>query len=206
MTTPIADPRSNTGLSSSLSGYKSMMLELFVDTLGRYKDAHIIDVGPVCEENILFFARRMKKFFVCDMFMRLNREARKPHRPERVWNHLDYPAENFHGILLWDFCDHLEDDGMNRLAQLCFEMLKPEGLLLLIAFEKQPSPPLINTFVTRDGYRIDFRVQHHLDLPWHCRHNRALMSLMGSFHFIKSFRYHNGLREFLFKKPGVFVG
>jgi hypothetical protein len=74
---------------------------------------------------------------------------------------------------------------------------------MLIAFEKKPTPDLINTLVIGQDYLLDVRVQQHLKLPWFCRHNRALMSLLAEFNIVKSFRYRNGLREFLFKKPGL---
>jgi hypothetical protein len=46
-------------------------------------------------------------------------------------------------------------------------------------------------------------LQPHLALPWHCRHNRALVSLLADFNIVKLFRYRNGLRELLIKKPGL---
>jgi hypothetical protein len=48
---------------------------------------------------------------------------------------------------------------------------------------------------------MSYRVQPHLNLAWHCRHNRALMSLLTGFSIVKSLRYRNGIREILFKKP-----
>ncbi len=74
---------------------------------------------------------------------------------------------------------------------------------MLIALEKKPEPALINAFVIGRNYRLDLRRQPHLELPWYGRHNRALQSLLAEFEIIKSFRYINGLREFLFKKPGL---
>jgi hypothetical protein len=85
----------------------------------------------------------------------------------------------------------------------CFEMLRSTGLLMLIAFEKKPTPDTINTFVIGKDYQLDVREQQHLMLPWYCRHNRALMSLLADFNIVKSFRYRSGLRELLFEKPGL---
>jgi hypothetical protein len=83
-------------------------------------------------------------------------------------------------------------------------MLRATGLLMLIAFEKKPVSSIINTFVIGQNYRVDIRPQPHLELPWNFRHNRALTSLLSHFTIVRSFRYHSGIREFLFKKPGGF--
>jgi hypothetical protein len=185
-------------------GYKSTILKEFVDTLADLKDAQTLDVGPVCQENMVFFAQRMRKHYVCDMFLRLKEENRKELPQNDGWKHLDYPERNFDGIQLWDICDHLEDDDVDRLAELCYTMLRATGLLMLIALEKKPTSSNVNTFVIGQNCRVDTRLQPHLALPWKFRHNRALTSLMSNFTIVRSFRYHSGIREFLFKKPGSF--
>ncbi len=185
-------------------GYKSTILREFVDTLEGLKDAKTLDMGPVCQENITFFALRMGKHYVCDMFLGLKRENRKDLHPSDGWKHLDYPERNFDGIQLWDLCDRLEDGDVIRLVELCYTMLRTTGLLMLLAFEKKPASSIVNTFVIGQGYRLDIRPQPHLELPWKFRHNRALTSLLSNFTIVRSFRYHSGIREFLFKKPGGF--
>ena len=183
-------------------GYKSTLLKEFVDTLERLKDAQTLDLGPVCQENITFFAQRMGRHYVCDMFLRVKQEKHKGLHPGGGWKQLDYPDRNFDGIQLWDLCDHLEDDDVTRLVALCYAMLRATGLLMLMAFEKKPVSSIVNTFVIGQDYRVDIRPQPHLELPWQFRHNRALTSLLSNFTIVRSFRYHSGIREFLFKKPG----
>ena len=185
-------------------GYNSTILREFVDTLKGRKNAQTLDVGPVCQENITFFALRMGRHYVCDMFLWLKREKRKELLTGNGWKHLDYPDRNFDGIQLWDLCDHLKDDDVSRLVELCYTMLRATGLLMLIAFENKPASSIVNSFVIGQGYRVDIRPQPHLELPWEFRHNRALTSLLSNFTIVRSFRYHSGIREFLFKKPGGF--
>ena len=184
-------------------GYSSTILELFVESLARWSDVRILDAGPVCQENITFFARKIQRHYACDLFSRLHRELGEQPRPGKLFWDLDYPSGSFDGIQLWDLIDHLDDDQVRRLVTRCFEMLRSTGLLMLIALEKKPEPALINAFVIGRNYRLDLRRQPHLELPWYGRHNRALQSLLAEFEIIKSFRYINGLREFLFKKPGL---
>jgi hypothetical protein len=178
-----------------------MIFKLFVESLARWDDAQTLDAGPVCQENINFFARRMSRHFACDMFIRLQRVRVEPPKTGDLIRHLDYPPRSFDGIELWDLIDHLADDQARQLLARCLEMLKTTGRLMLIALEKKPEPARINTFVVGRDYRMAFRLQPHLELPWYCRHNRALMSLLTEFEIVRSFRYVNGLREFLLKKP-----
>ena len=184
----------------ALAGYDSMMLQLYTETLaGLDQDLQILDMGPVCEENILYFSQRVKRFYVCDMFLRMDRNRRKGKSTNSIWDHLDYPAQSFQGIHLWDLIEHLEDCDVNKLVELCLAMLKPKGMLVVISFEEQLAPSLINSFVVQDKYRISLRPQSHLDLPWHYRSNRELTLLLAKFSGVKSFLYRNRIREFLFQ-------
>ena len=181
--------------------YTSEILKQFVDSLIWVNNGLLLDMGPVCEENIMFFASRLRRHYVCDMFLRLIREQSVARHSRNVWRHLDYPARFFDGIHLWDLCDHLDDKKVSQLVERCLSILQPGGLLMLTAFEKPPSPARINSFILQNGYRISYRVQPHLNLAWHCPHNRALMSLLSGFSIVKSLHYRNGIREILLKKP-----
>ena len=196
--------RNNSEAESFPVGYKSAILKEFIDSLEGLKYSRTLDLGPVCQENITFFALRMGRHYVCDMFLRSKQEEHKELHPGGGWKQLDYPDRNFDGIQLWDLCDHLEDDDVNRLVAQCYSMLRATGLLMLMAFEKKPASSIVNTFVIGEDYRVDIRPQPHLELPWNFRHNRALTSLLSNFTIVRSFRYHSGIREFLLKKPGGF--
>jgi hypothetical protein len=189
---------SNTG--PSLADYTSMMLQMYFETLDQSSMAQVLDVGPVCEENITFFAQRVKRFHVCDMFSRLNRNRREGLPPKKVWKHLDYAPHSFDGINLWDFIDHINDDEIGKLVNLCHTLLKPRGMMIVTSFEEQSAPSQINSFVMQDSYRLTFRLQNHLDLPCYYRSNRILTDMLSEFASVKSFIYRNGVREFLCKR------
>jgi hypothetical protein len=180
--------------------YTSIMLQMYFETLEKSSMAQVLDVGPVCEENITFFAQRVKRYHVCDMFLRLNRNKREGLPPKKVWKHLDYAPHSFDGINLWDFIDHLNDDEIGRLVNLCHTLLKPKGMMIVTSFEEQSAPSQINSFVMQDNYRLTFRLQNHLDLPCYYRSNRILTNILSEFASVKSFIYRNGVREFLCKR------
>ena len=181
--------------------YTSTILQLFLESIGRWNDVRVLDAGPVCQENLIFFAQKIKRYYACDLFIRLHRSLQQGGKPVSFCQDLDYPPRSFDGIQLWDLVDHLDDDQARHLVARCLEMLRPTGLLMLIALEKKPEPAAISSFVVGRNYRLDLRRQPHLELPWYGRHNRALMSLLDEFEYVKTFRYRNGLRELLFQRP-----
>ena len=184
----------------SLADYTSMMLQMYFEAIDQSSMAQVLDVGPVCEENITYFAQRVKRFHVCDMFLRLNRNRRKGLPTKKVWKHLDYAPHSFDGINLWDFIDHLNDDDIGRLVNHCYTLLGPRGLMIITSFEEQSAPSKIHSFVIKDGYQVTFRLQNHLDLPWYYRSNRIITEMLSEFRTVKSFLYRNGVREFLCKR------
>jgi hypothetical protein len=176
------------------------MLQMYFEKLDRSSIAQVLDVGPVCEENIMYFAQRVKRLHVCDLFLRLNRSRGKGLPVNRVLDFLDYAPNSFDGINLWDFIDHLNNDEIGGLVNLSHTLLKPRGMMIVTSFEKQWAPPQIHSFVMRDGYRITFRLQNHLDLPRHYYSNRILTAMLSEFQTVKSFIYRNGVREFLCRR------
>jgi len=180
--------------------YTSEMLQLYSENFNLREDPQLLDVGPVCEDNIRFFAKQLRRHYVCDMFNRLHRNRQNQLPSETLWNHLDYPYGSFHGIHLWDFIDRLDDKAARRMIERCHFMLKPQSMILAITFDEHSPPSFIYSFVIRENFRITFRPQHHLELPRYYRSNRELTSLMGRFRLVKSFLYRNGVREFLFQR------
>jgi hypothetical protein len=179
--------------------YASNVLRLFIEDLERRPETQVLDVGPVCGENISFFARRVKRLYICDMFLRLDRDRRKGLCPGNVWQYLDYPPQSFDGILLWELVDRLEDYEAQRLIGLCSTLMKPNGKVVVFVLGEQEVPTAVNSFVIGDGLRVYQRPQPHLDLPMRRRQNRDVLSMMTPFKAVKSFIYRNGLREFLFQ-------
>jgi hypothetical protein len=160
MANPSEAHETDSSAESALDGYDSMMLQLYTETLsGLDQELQILDLGPVCEENILYFSQRVKRFHVCDMFIRMERIRREGKSISTIWDDLDYPAQSFLGIHLWDLIEHLEDPDVNKLVDLCHIMLKPRGMLMVISFEEQLAPSIINSFVAQDEYHISMRPQ-----------------------------------------------
>jgi len=190
----------NTNPNSNSIAYTSKTLQLIADTFGQQRNALVLDVGIVCNENINFFARQVQRLYVCDIFTRLDQDRRKGMETKCVWRHLDYTPNSFDAINLWDLVEHIDDNEAKKLTEICRIMLKRDGLLFITDFEKKTVPHEINSFVIGNNFRLSLRPQTNLHLPWYYRHNRALISLFTPFSVVKSFRYRNGIREFLFQQ------
>ena len=181
--------------------YTSRILPLFVEFLDDLPQGKLLDVGPVCGENIRFFASRVAKLYVCDLFQRLCQETRQGRSASHIWPDLNYPVGSFEAVQLWDLGDHLEDRDLTRLVELCVLMLKPKGMLMLIAMGEQANPASSISLANGEAFRLHFRAQPDMELPRHYRHNRELIAMLSPFKLVKSFIFRNGLREFLFQRP-----
>ena len=199
MTSLAHSPEHGPNLEPDPAGYTSSVLHLFFEALKRRQRAQVLDLGPVCGENIDFLAHRVQRLYVFDMFIRLDRNRRKGVPLSWAWRQLDYPPQSFDGILLWDLADHLNDEEVTRLVQLCRNMLKPGGTVAVIVLGAETLSNTVNSFVIGEGLRLHLRPQPHLDLPLQVRQNREVLSLFTPFTPVRSFIYRNGLREFLFR-------
>jgi len=192
-------PGGSSNLEVDPTDYTSSVLHLFVEALERRQKAQVLDLGPVCGENINFLAHRVQRLYVCDMFIRLDRNRRKGVPLSWAWRQLDYRPQSFDGILLWDLADHLNDREVKRLVELCRNMVKPSGMITVFVLGTKALSSTVSSFVIRDGLQLHLRPQPHLNLPLHVRQNREVLSLFTPFTPVRSFIYRNGLREFLFR-------
>lgn len=181
--------------------YVSTIVELFEEELAAISDPMMLDVGPVCGENIAHFAGQVKQLHVCDLFLRMSRERKAGAKGDAVWRDLDYPEESFHGMVVWDLPDRLQDSKVMSLVDLSYRLLKPGGYLVVFAHEQSRPDHPVNTFVIGPGHHISRREQAHLNLPLQIRQNRELLAMFAPYEPIKSVIYRNGLREFLFRRP-----
>jgi len=185
---------------SGTADYTSNALKLFMENIQRHQQAKLLDIGPVCQENIRFFAGKVWKHHVCDMFIRLDRCIRKGSPVHQIWQELDYAPESFHGILVWELADRLDDRDVNRLVTLCHSMLKQGGMALVMVMGDQIASSDTKSFVVGQNFQIYLRPQSHLNLPLRSRQNRDVLSMMTPFIPAKSFICRPGFMEFLFRR------
>ncbi|MBC8421047.1 MAG: class I SAM-dependent methyltransferase [Pseudomonadota bacterium] len=182
-----------------LADYTSTALPLFLESLERVQGCHVLDVGSVCGDNIRFFAQRVKRLYICDMFFHLGRVPRGDPPPGQIWTQMDFPPRTFHGILLWNLIDHLDDGKVGRVVEVCHDMMRPGGMVFVSLMGKM-AEPVMHSFVIRPDYRLHIRPDTAVHLPLHVRNNREAIALLAPFRLTKSFLYQNGVRELLLKR------
>lgn len=191
-------PRQDSGHGVKTVDYTSNVLQLFIEGLDAHPTAQVLDLGPVCQENISFFARRVKRLYVCDMFIRLERCLGKGDPVDRIWYELDYPPESFDGILIWELADRLDDGEVRALVKLCYTLLKPGGMAVVLVLGEQAARLGVNSFVIGQDFKVRLRSQYHLHLPIRSRQNRDILAMMTPLKPAKSFICRPGFMEFLF--------
>lgn len=196
----LADPAMDDGERP----FDSRALGLFVEHLAQDPSGEMLDLGPVCGRNIAFFAARVLRLHVFDLLLRLERDLSGEKPPdEPIRRLLDYPARTFQGVQLWHLADHLTDDLLGELVHACRRLLKPRGLLMLIARGERAGAAPPRGFAVREGLTLEATPQPGLGLPFQHRHNSEIIGrLSPPFSLAKSFIYRNGTREFLFRRPG----
>ncbi len=191
--------------------FGSRVLQYFIDNLYWHQDSQVLDIGPVCGNNITFFAERIRRLYVCDLFVRLQAHLQTHSSSDNspvttpiygfddLWKVINYGREIFDGIILWHLGDHLADGALAELVRLCHLMLKPEGLLAVYACDKSPAAGIYG-FRMLDTSRLQRYAIPSLSLPVYYRTNREMIAMLNDFSLLRSFIYRNGVREFAFRK------
>ncbi|MEE9496659.1 MAG: class I SAM-dependent methyltransferase [Desulfobacterales bacterium] len=193
-------PLKQSHLTSDAQQYTSEILRLFLQHLKRQDESCVLDAGPVIDNNINFLARRVTKLFICDMLTRFKQHRQKHSPAKNVWQDLDYPDGQFDGILLWNIIDHIENRLVTELARICSRMMKPKGLLMVIAQDVKNRSSRQTFFTINENSKLCEHPFPDAELPTYRRENREIFSLMEPLSSAKSYIYRNGSREHLFQR------
>ncbi len=147
--------RKNTDLNQDRGavGYTSNALKLFVEHLEERPGNKLLDVGPVCQENIGFFASRVNKLYVCDMFIRLDRCIRKgqPRGPNLGQPRLPPSKVSMEFCCgSWPTVWTIPD--VKRLVTLCHALLRPGGMAMVVVLGDQYGSSETNAFVVGEKF------------------------------------------------------
>jgi hypothetical protein len=184
-----------------VGGYQSRMADRYRSFLGKCDDPQILDIGPICGQNIDYFINRYTRIHVCDLMQRLAPEPLQPIEAESLVPWFDYNENSFDGIHLWDVPDHLDDRALKQLVALCCVILKPNGLLMVIASTTTYPQPYQHYMVIGDEMMVTLMKSTSFRLSYFHRSNRDIEMAMKPLEQSCSFVCMNGVREFMFKKP-----
>ena len=182
---------------------RSHGLRQFFEDLPCETKLRILDLGGASQANVNFIALRGHKLYTEDLLVGLDRiksqardSAARRNLPGRfVDDNLNFPREQFDGILVWDTLEFLDEDTLQAaVAQLHF-ILRPGGTLLNFFHTHAKGETVhVYRYQIRDHQTLHLQPRLSQPLP-RAFNNRNLERLFSSFHSIKFFLAKDNLRE-----------
>ncbi len=183
-------------------------LEEFFSNIRGQSGLHILDLGGATQQNVSFITNLGHRLCTED-FLRIladvfgTQDTVDQSNPGRIdfflRQALDYPDEEFDGVLLWDILEYLEPTLLNAVIERLRRVVRPRSYMLAVfhSDDKLEAAPFysfrihqVNALeVTRKGVRR----------PAQLYNNRSLEKLFGQFDSVKFFLTRERLREVIVK-------
>jgi hypothetical protein len=179
---------------------ESRMLKKYLSVLARHERPEVLDLGPVCGSNVSFFLERCARLHVCDVFSRPTEQRQRECGAESALAYLDFKENSMAGIHVWDAPDHLDNRLLSLLVRKLHTLMKPDGLMMMIASTATAAQSSSHYLVIRDDGAGALEKLTARRLPYFYRTNRDIEQCMKPFKQVNSFLCSSGVREFLFKR------
>ncbi|MGH9774661.1 MAG: class I SAM-dependent methyltransferase [Candidatus Acidiferrales bacterium] len=193
-------------------------LKEFLWLLSDVQKGHLLDLGPIWQSTVGFFAQRRFRIYSEDLLRawkdfraQKEREAREAGatdlsaamKPEALAGHfleyaLAYPPENFDAVLAWDIFDYLDGELMSRVIRRLYELLAPRGAMLTI-FHSKPAERF-HRYRIADYQSIEMLPGPQLFAQERIFKNSEILTSFSQFRSSKTFVGRDQLREGLFLK------
>ncbi len=207
-----APPRGRlTGKASSevtVSERSSRGLEEFFRYIRDTSGLTLLDLGPATQANINFITNLGHRIYTADFLQILNdtfgpEDATGQANPGSIdyflKQALDYQADHFDGVLIWDVLEYLSPPLLTAVVERLNQIVRRKSYMLAFfhADDKQEAVPfytfrIVNTTtlqVSQQGRRR----------PAQLFNNRSLEKLFGKFESVKFFLTKERLREVIVK-------
>jgi hypothetical protein len=182
------------------------------------KQGRILDLGPVWQATVTFFIDKGYRVSTEDLlrawkeFLSAEEESLRraavgnggervsPAMPAEKFLDiaLQYPEENFHGVLAWDLFDYLDAQLLPRVMDRLYTMLRPGGALLSLFHSR--TPERFSRYRILDTQTVELIASPTLAIHSHVFQNREILDLFGKFRSSKTFVGRDQVREGLFLK------
>jgi len=193
-------------------------LKEFLWLISDVRGGRILDLGQVSQATLTFFIEkgyrvstedflRSWKEFLSAEEERLriapvgedNRKISQAILAEKfLETALQYPEENFHGVLAWDLFDYFDAELVPRVMERLYSLMHPAGTLLAL-FHSRP-PERFHRYRIADSQTIELLSAPTLAIHSRVFQNREILDLFGKFRSSKTFVGRDQLREGLFLK------
>jgi hypothetical protein len=178
----------------------------------------ILDLGAVFQSTVMFFIERGFRLSTEDMMrswkefltteeenmrnMKVGDESARVSQGMLAGKFLDsnlqYPEDNFHGVLAWDLFDYLDAELLPRVMERLYTVLRPGGAILASFHSK--TPERFNRYKIVDGQNIELIPSATLAVHSRIFQNREILDIFGKFRSSKTFVGRDQVREALFLK------
>lgn len=196
-------PQGGNANHGAVTARRSHGLGYFCQTLTSDPNLQVLDLGGLSESNVRFLSERGCRIHAVNLLAKFDEyKAKLPGRRftaraarDFVTEFLDFEAEQFAAILVWDLLEHLDSEVLYITVPRLAQILKPGGGMLTF-FHSQPRGEMVEIY----RYDIENSETLHLQarqtrpLP-HTFNNRSLERLFESFHLVKFFLTRDHLRE-----------
>jgi len=193
-------------------------LKEFLWLIDGSEQGKILDLGAVFQSTVMFFIERGFRLSTEDMMrswkefltaeeeglrkMKVGDEGTKVSQGmlagKFLESNLQYPEENFHGVLAWDLFDYLDAELLPRVMERVFAVLRPGGAVLASFHSK--TPERFNRYKIVDGQNIELIPSPTLAVHSRIFQNREILDIFGKFRTSKTFVGRDQVREALFIK------
>jgi hypothetical protein len=210
--------KSSAAAAQAAAGRTSNGLKEFLSLLSDVKRGRILDLCPATQSTLNFFIEKGFRIAAEDMLrtwknflneeeesMRggpvgepVERSSKGDLGAKFLASNLSYPAESFHGILAWDFCDYFDREVLPLVMERIYDILHPGGVVLAM-FHSRPTERFHNYRVI-DGQTIEPVAAPTVAVHTRVFQNREILDLFEKFRSSKTFVGRDQVREALFLK------
>jgi hypothetical protein len=183
-------------------------LEEFFGAIRNQSGLTLLDLGVATQQNITFITNLGHRLYSEDFLQILNEtfgmsdtvDQSNPGRIEYFLRQaLDYPAEQFDGVLAWDVLEYLEPPLLAAVIERLKKIVRPRSYMLAFfhSDDKLASVPFY-TFRIQDVNVLQVE-QRGVRRPTQLFNNRGIEKMFSDFDSVKFFLTRERLREVIVK-------
>lgn len=217
-TPPNPGPTAASAASASANARVSNGLKEFLSLITDSGQGKILDLGAVFQSTVMFFIekgfrlstedllRSWKEFLLAEeenlRSAKVGDDGARVSQGMLAGKFLDtalqYPEDNFHGVLAWDLFDYLDAELLPRVMERTYTLMRPGGAVLA-SFHSR-APERFHRYKIVDSQNIELVPAPTLAVHARVFQNREILDIFGKFRSSKTFVGRDQVREALFLK------
>jgi hypothetical protein len=213
---PKPGPTAASPAPASANARVSNGLKEFLWLISDSDQGKILDLGAVFQSTVMFFIekgfrlstedllRSWKEFLLAEeenlRSAKVGDDGARVSQGMLAGKFLDtalqYPEDNFHGVLAWDLFDYLDAELLPRVMERIYTLMRPGGAVLA-SFHSR-APERFHRYKIVDSQNIELVPAPTLAVHARVFQNREILDIFGKFRSSKTFVGRDQVREALF--------